>query len=399
MRLGIDRLLTEKNLRDELGKRRLSLVAHPASVTSSLEHSMNALRREGFNVTSAFGPQHGLRGEKQDNMVESDDFHDAESGVPVFSLYGKSRRPTDAAMATFDVCLFDLQDVGTRIYTFLTTLRYMMEACARHKKTLWVLDRPNPAGRSVEGSLLQSGWESFVGAGPFPMRHGMTLGECALWFKDDLNLDLDLKVVEMKDYRMDAGPFYGWPAELSWVNPSPNAASPHMAKAFPGSVMIEGTHLSEARGTTKPLEMMGAPDIDILKVLKRMESFAPDWMKGAKIRPCYFEPTFHKHAKSLCQGFQIHTDHPSYQHEVFKPYRLVSLFFKAIRLEQPGYEIWRNFPYEYEVDRLAIDLINGGPTMREWVDNKSATAADFEKLLAVDEQVWLQTSKKFHLYS
>ncbi|MBX3032828.1 MAG: DUF1343 domain-containing protein [Bdellovibrionaceae bacterium] len=397
MKFGLDRLLTEDSFKKELEGKRLSLVAHPASVTSDLRHSVDALFAAGYNLVSAFGPQHGLRGEKQDNMIETDDFVDPQYRIPVFSLYGKSRRPTDEAMATFDVCLFDLQDVGTRIYTFLTTLRYMMEACARHGKTLWILDRPNPAGRPVEGSLLRPGWESFVGAGPFPMRHGLTLGECALWFRDHLKLNLDLRVIEMTGYAPEKGPGYGWPAELSWVNPSPNAASVNMARCFPGTVMLEGTHLSEARGTTKPLEMAGASDISIMKILKRMESLASEWMRGALIRPCYFEPTFHKHQKQLCEGFQIHTDHPSYRHEEFRPYRLFALFFKALRLESPDYPIWRDFPYEYETERLAIDLINGGPQLREWVDDRSSTAADFEKILQPDESAWRESSRH-HLY-
>lgn len=396
MQLGIDRLLSEVALRRELEGKKISLVAHPASTTSSLVHSLNALKAAGVNVVSAFGPQHGVKGDKQDNMMETMDELDPEFGIPVFSLYGTVRRPTDESMGTFDVCLFDIQDVGTRIYTFLTTLRYMMEACAKHGKTLWVLDRPNPAGRPVEGSLLRPGWESFVGAGPCPMRHGLTLGECALWFKAHLKLNLDLKIVEMKGY--DPERTSGWPSQLAWVNPSPNAASVNMARAYPGTVMLEGTTLSEARGTTKPLEMVGASDIRILKVLKRMESFAPEWMGGAKIRPCYFEPTFHKHERKLCEGFQVHTDHPSYNHSQFKPYRLISLFFKAVRLEYPAYEIWRNFPYEYEFDRLAIDVINGGPQLREWVDDVSATAADFERILVPDEAAWTASSKAFHLY-
>lgn len=398
MKLGIDRLLSEPALKSDLGDRRLAVVAHPASVTSNLEFSVAALLTGGFRVVSAFGPQHGLRGEKQDNMIETEDFKDPEFGIPVFSLYGTSRRPTAAAMASFDVCLFDLQDVGTRIYTFLTTLRYMMEACAEHGKTLWILDRPNPAGRPVEGSLLRPGWESFVGAGPFPMRHGMTLGECALWFQEHLQLDVDLRVIEMKDYDPEAAPFYGWPSELSWVNPSPNAASPHMPKTFPGTVMLEGTTLSEARGTTRPLEMLGASDIKIQKILKRMESLAPEWMKGCILRPCFFEPTFHKHEKKLCEGFQIHVDHPSYQHHAFRPYRLIALFFKALRLESASYPIWRNFPYEYEFERLAIDLINGGPELREWVDDPKATVDSFEKMLLKDETEWAESSKRFWLY-
>lgn len=395
---GLDVLLQDQKLKEQLKGKRVSLVAHPASVTYGMEHSLAALLQNDINVVSAFGPQHGLRGEKQDNMVESDDFLDPVYKIPVYSLYGKTRRPTAAAMATFDVCLFDLQDVGTRIYTFLTTLRYMMEACSEHKKTLWVLDRPNPAGRPVEGHFLRTGWESFVGAGPFPMRHGLTLGECANWFKDHMKLNLDLKVIGMQNYKINEAPYFGWPADRAWINPSPNVATPHMPKIFPGSVMVEGATLSEGRGTTRALELMGAPDIDIEKVLKRMRSISEKWMQGAIIRPCFFEPTFHKHQGKLCQGFQVHVDHPSYKHEDFKPYRLTALFFKAIRLEYTDYQIWRDFGYEYEFDRLAIDLINGSPELREWVDNKSATAEDFEKVLVKDENTWRSSYKKYWLY-
>ena len=398
MKLGLDSLLSNESLLGELKGRRVNVVAHPASVTSDLEFSVAALRRRGVNVVSAFGPQHGLRGEKQDNMVETEDFIDPEFGIPVFSLYGESRRPTDQAMKTFDVCLFDLQDVGTRIYTFLTTLRYLMEACANHGKTLWILDRPNPAGRPIEGSLLRQGWESFVGAGPFPMRHGLTMGECAIWFKKYLRLDIELKVVKMIDYRPSEGPFYGWPLELSWVNPSPNVATPHMPKCYPGTVMLEGTTLSEARGTTRPMEMVGASDLPMTEILQRMKALAPQWMEGALIRPCYFEPTFHKHEKKLCAGFQIHIDHPKYKHEIFRPYRLIALFFKAIRLENPEYSLWRNFPYEYELDRLAIDLINGGPELRAWVDDPRASVDVFESSLQRDERSWEEEVQSLYLY-
>ncbi|MEY4616048.1 MAG: hypothetical protein RJB66_1008 [Pseudomonadota bacterium] len=396
--LGIDQLLTNSELKDQLKNKKLAFVGHPASVTKDLTHSLNALVEQKFNVVCAYGPQHGMRGEKQDNMIESEDYLDPELKIPVFSLYGSSRRPSEESLKLFDICLFDLQDVGTRIYTFLTTLRYMMEGCAKAKKALWILDRPNPAGRPIEGTLLREGWESFVGAGPFPMRHGMTLGECALWFKDFLKLDIDLKVIKMQDYNPDAAPYFGWPSELSWVNPSPNAATPHMAKTFPGTVMIEGTHLSEGRGTTHPLELLGASDIDIHRILKKMKTLAPEWTQGCIIRACYFEPTFHKHQKTLCQGFQIHVDHPTYNHYQFKPYRLVALFFKALRLEYPGYQIWKQFAYEYEHDRLAIDLINGSPLLREWVDDKNGTVADFEKANLIDERAWKESTAKYLLY-
>jgi uncharacterized protein YbbC (DUF1343 family) len=398
VKLGIDKLLEDKNLKAEIGSRKLSLVAHPASVTSNLTHSLNALVDACFNVVSAYGPQHGMRGEKQDNMIESEDYLDPELKIPVFSLYGTSRKPTKESLQLFDICLFDLQDVGTRIYTFLTTLRYMMEACAQEKKSLWILDRPNPAGRPIEGMLLKPGWESFVGAGPFPMRHGLTMGECALWFQKNLNLNLDLKIIKMDHYNPTVAPYFGWPSELSWINPSPNAANPHMAKIFPGTVMIEGTHLSEGRGTTRPLELLGASDIDMPKILTTMQNLAPQWLQGVLLRTCYFEPTFHKHQKQLCSGFQMHVDHPKYQHENFKPYRIVSLFFKALRMEYPDYQIWRKFDYEYESDRLAIDLINGSSLLREWVDDKSSKVSDFENINLKDELFWRETSKEFHLY-
>lgn len=397
-KLGIDRLLSEPILKEELSNKKISLVAHPASVTSTLKHSLNALIENNFNVVSAYGPQHGMRGEKQDNMIESDDYLDPDFQIPVFSLYGAFRKPTKESLQLFDVCLFDLQDIGTRIYTFLTTLRYMMEACSKENKSLWILDRPNPAGRPIEGMLLQEGWESFVGAGPLPMRHGLTIGECALWFKKHLNLNLELKVIAMKNYFPHEGPYYGWPLDLSWVNPSPNVATPHMTKSYPGTVMIEGTHLSEGRGTTRPLEMIGAPDINLNQILKTMYKIAPQWMEGAFIRTCFFEPTFHKHQKKLCHGFQIHVDHNMYQHNLFKPYRLISIFLKSLRLSNPDYLIWRQFDYEYETDRMAIDLINGGPTLRNWVDEKTTQTGDLESIVLRDEQNWKAVQEEIKIY-
>jgi uncharacterized protein YbbC (DUF1343 family) len=217
MMLGIERLLVDRDLRAPLEGKRVALVAHPASVTSHLKHSLDALSEcDDIRVTAAFGPQHGLRGDKQDNMIESPDFIDPEHEIPVFSLYGEVRRPTGQSMSTFDTVLIDLQDVGCRIYTFITTLLYMLEAAAEHKKSVWVLDRPNPAGRPIEGLTLREGYESFVGAGPVPMRHGLTLGELGKWFVDHFKLDVDYRVIEMEGYRPDEGPGFGWPAERIW---------------------------------------------------------------------------------------------------------------------------------------------------------------------------------------
>jgi uncharacterized protein YbbC (DUF1343 family) len=399
MKNGIDRLLTEPELCHALVGKRVALLAHPASVTQDLTHSLDALTAIGdINVTAAFGPQHGLRGDKQDNMMESPDFIDPIHGIPVFSLYGEVRRPTDSMMDSFDVILIDMQDLGCRIYTFITTLRYVLEAAAQHGKIVWVLDRPNPAGRPVEGLTLRDGWESFVGAGPMPMRHGLTLGEMGLWFIDHFNMNVDYRVIEMQGYNIDEAPGYGWPIDRIWINPSPNAPNLPMARAYAGTVMLEGATLSEGRGTTRPLELFGAPDIDARLVIAEMQRFAPQWLAGCILRECWFEPTFHKHEKNLCNGVQIHCEGPNYNHDTFNPWRIQALAFKAIRNLYPEYGMWRDFPYEYEFGKLPIDVINGGPQLREWVDNPSSTPNDLDTITLPDEAAWLELRKKYLLY-
>jgi len=397
---GIDRLLAEPELRRPLTGRRVALLAHPASVTSGLEHSLDALAAlADLQVTAALGPQHGLRGDKQDNMVESPDFQDPAHGVPVFSLYGEVRRPTAAMLDTFDVLLVDLQDLGCRIYTFITTLRYVLEAAAQHGKAVWVLDRPNPIGRPVEGLALRAGWESFVGAGPMPMRHGLTLGELGHWFVRTLRLDVDYRVIEMRGWQPEAAPGYGWPlGERTWINPSPNAPNLWMARCYPGTVMLEGTTLSEGRGTTRPLELFGAPDLDSSLWLAEMQRLAPQWLRGCRLRPCWFEPTFHKHVGRLCAGLQVHVEDATYDHAAFQPWRLQALAFKALRRLRPGYELWRDFPYEYEHGRLAIDLINGSELLRHWVDDPAAAPSDLDALATADERAWREEREGLLLY-
>ncbi len=395
---GIDRLLADPALLKPLAGQRVALVAHPASVTADLTHSLDALVVAGVNVTAAFGPQHGLRGDKQDNMVESPDFDDPVHGVPVFSLYGEFRRPTGQAMGTFDTVLIDLQDLGCRIYTFITTLRYMLEAAAEHGKSVWVLDRPNPAGRPVEGLMLRTGWESFVGAGPMVMRHGLTMGEMGQWFVDTLKLDVDYRVIKMDGWQPDTAPGYGWPADRVWINPSPNAPNINMARAYAGTVMLEGATLSEGRGTTRPLELFGAPDIDAKAVIAAMLEIAPQWLDGCKLRDIWFEPTFHKHVGSLCNGVHIHADGPWYDHAVFQPWRVQALGFKAIRALDPNYDLWRDFPYEYELGKLPIDVINGSPLLREWVDDGAATADDLDAMTRCDEAAWRESAGAVNLY-
>ncbi len=395
---GIDRLLAEPELRRPLQGKRVALLAHPASVTKELNHSLDALFEAGVNVSAVFGPQHGVRGDLQDNMMESPDFTDPTYGIPVFSLYGEVRRPTGQSMSTFDVLLFDLQDLGCRIYTFITTLLYVLEAAAEHGKSVWVLDRPNPVGRPVEGLKLRPGWESFVGAGPLPMRHGLTLGELGSWFVDHFDLDVDYRVIEMDGWKPDADPGFGWPAERVWINPSPNAPNVNMARAYAGTVMLEGTTLSEGRGTTRPLELFGAPDLEPGKLLSAMERLAPDWVRGCRLRDCYFQPTFHKHVGELCRGIFIHADGPFYVHEEFRPWRLQALGFKAIRAIHPDYELWRDFPYEYVFDKLAIDVINGSELLRQWVDDPEAAPADLDAVTIPDERAWEEERRRFLIY-
>lgn len=392
LKFGIDRLLEDATLRRPLAGKRLALLAHPASVTANLTHSLDALAAvPQLRLSAALGPQHGLRGDKQDNMIESEDYLDPRHGIPVYSLYGRVRRPTGAMLDSFDVLLIDLQDVGCRVYTFITTLRYLLEDCAAHHKAVWILDRPNPAGRPVEGLLLDAGWESFVGAGALPMRHGLTMGELARWFVSTLRLDVELRVIEMQGWEPDAPPGYGWPLGLrAWVNPSPNAPNLSMARCYAGTVMVEGTHLSEGRGTTRPLELLGAPDLDAAALIAEVQRFAPQWLAGCTLRDCWFEPTFHKHAGKLCHGVQIHVADSGYDHNAFRPWRLVAALLKAVRAQQPHASLWREFPYEYEHGRLAFDLINGGPRLRHWIEDAGAGAEELDALATQDERSWKQ---------
>lgn len=399
MKTGIDRLLADPALLAQLKGRRVALVAHPASVTSDLQHSLDALIAAGGTISSAFGPQHGLKGDKQDNMVETADEMDPHYGIPIFSLYGEVRRPTGQMMTSADVFLFDLQDLGCRIYTFVTTLLYLLEEAAKAGKEVWVLDRPNPAGRPVEGTLLVPGQESFVGAAPMPMRHGLTMGEMGHWFIEHFSLDVAYRVVAMEGWRPDEDSSWGWPTSRLWINPSPNAANVNMARCYAGTVMLEGTTLSEGRGTTRPLEVLfGAPDIDAKAVLAEMHRLAPEWLAGCAIRECWFEPTFHKHAGKLCNALMIHAEAGFYEHHAFKPWRLQALAFKAIRRLNPSYPLWRDFPYEYELSRLAIDVINGGPSLRQWVDDSAATPHDLDVMTSHDEAAWVQMVRGHLLY-
>lgn len=395
---GINQLLNSSSETDYLKRKRCALVAHPASVTAELGHSLDALFAAGIDIKVAFGPQHGMRGDKQDNMIETSDFLDPTHQITVISLYSEHRRPTENMLTNLDVILFDLQDIGCRIYTYIATLKYFMEACDNNNIEIWVLDRPNPAGRPTDGLRLEPGANSFVGCDELPTRHGLTMGELALWFKATNNLSTRLKIITMADYYPEEKSNYGWPALTSWVNPSPNASSVNMARCFSGTVLLEGTTLSEGRGTTIPLEIIGAPDFPANEILALLKEQAPHWLAGVQLRPCYYEPTFHKHQGKLCHGIQIHTGSEQYNHDQFKPYRFIAGCLKALRQISPDYPIWRDFYYEYESDRLAIDVINGGPALRLWVDNPAANFTDFDQLIDTQVQAWLAERTPYLLY-
>jgi uncharacterized protein YbbC (DUF1343 family) len=231
-----------------------------------------------------------------------------------------------------------------------------------------------------------------------PMRHGLTLGELGQWFIDHFKLDVDYRVIEMQGWKPDEAPGFGWPPERVWINPSPNAANLNMARAYAGTVMLEGTTLSEGRGTTRALELFGAPDLEPARILAEMQSLAPDWLAGCKLRDVTFQPTFHKHAGEMCRGLFIHAEGPFYDHEAFKPWRLQALAFKAIRRLYPDYDLWRDFAYEYEFDKLAIDVINGSPLLREWVDDADSAPGDLDTITIPDERAWEEERKPFLIY-
>lgn len=400
MQLGIEVLRASPALLKKLKGKRLGVVAHPASLDRKLMHTVDALAgTSGLKVTCAFGPQHGIRGDVQDNMIESDDFEDPKLHIPIFSLYGKVRKPTEEMWDACDVVLYDLQDVGSRIYTYVATLLYLLQGAAERGKSVWVLDRPNPAGRPIEGTLLRPGFETFVGCAPIPMRHGLTMGELAEWMVDHFKLEVDLTVVAMKGYKPNAKPGLGWPVgELPWINPSPNIPNLYSCRVFPGMVLLEGTHLSEGRGSTRPFEMVGCPDFRAEAILAEMKKLAPKWLGGAPVRTCFFEPTFHKHQGKLCEGFFLHTDSAEYKHAAFQPYRWTAVMLKAYRNLHPDAPLWREFPYEYITDILPFDALTGGDELRAWVDDPAAKTADLERLLAKDESAWRKSSAKYLRY-
>ena len=343
---------------------KVGAVVHPASVLPGLQHTADALfNRRNFKLVSLFGPQHGARGEKQDNMIESEFYRDPDTGIPVHSLYGATRRPTEAMMQDLDLLLFDLQDAGTRVYTFIYTMAYCMEACAQWGKRMVVLDRPNPInGRQVEGNLLNEGYRSFVGLYPIPMRHGMTTGELAQFFNAEFNIRCDLTVIQMEGWRRN---YWFDQTGLPWVQPSPNLPTLDSATVYPGSVLIEGTNLSEGRGTTRPFELIGAPYINSRSYAEKLNALN---LPGVLFRPVSFQPTFQKWAGEMCGGIQLHVNN----RESFEPYLAgIALMSVARELAPESFE-WRTPPYEYEYEKLPIEILCGNYDLPKQIWNRDS---------------------------
>jgi len=353
---GLTRLLASRQLEGL----RVGLVCNPASVDAHIDHAADLVfRAPGVTLAALFGPQHGFRSDLQDNMIESAHASDAIRRVPVYSLYSDTREPTAEMMAGLDVLVVDLQDVGARIYTFIYTMANCLRAARRHGIPVIVCDRPNPIGGvDVEGPMLEAGYESFVGLFPIPMRHGMTIGELARLFNEAFGMGADLRVEKAAGWTRD---MYFDRTGLPWVMPSPNMPTLDTAIVYPGAVLFEGTQLSEGRGTTKPFEYLGAPWIDAEHVAEDLNALELD---GVTFRPIVFEPTFQKHARVTCGGCQIHvTDRRTFR-PVLAGVAVMGQFHRA----NPSRFAWRQPPYEYEHEKMPIDILAGSPALRRQIE-------------------------------
>jgi uncharacterized protein YbbC (DUF1343 family) len=354
VKTGLD--LIEKNWPKRLRGVRAGLLVHPASVNNRIEHTVTVcMKSSKYRVTALFGPQHGIRGETQDNMIEWEGFCDPATKLPVFSLYGHTRKPEPSMLEDIDVMVIDIQDVGSRYYTFIWTMELCMQACNAMRKAVMVLDRPNPiGGRLTEGPVLEMGYASFVGQRPLPVRHGMTAGEIGNYLQAAFYPDLDYYVIPMQGWERNK-----WFDEtgLPWVMPSPNMPALDTAIVYPGMCLLEGTNLSEGRGTTRPFEVFGAPFISPETLVNRLKEFR---LPGVIFRPLFFNPTFQKHAGILCGGSQIHiTDRNR-----FRPFRTGVAILKAVHDLYPEDFEWKQPPYEYETVKMPIDILAGTNRLR-----------------------------------
>lgn len=358
MKTGLEVLL-ESRL-SLLDGARVGLIVNPASINSRFIHAADLFHKdERINLTALFGPQHGIRGETQDDMIEWQSFTDRRTGLPAYSLYGETRKPTAEMLADVDALVFDVQDVGTRVYTFVYTMALAMQAAGESGRRFIVLDRPNPInGLQIEGNIHERAFSSFVGMFPIPMRHGMTVGELAMMFKGEFGINCDLEVIKMEGWRRSM-----WFEEtgLPWIMPSPNIPTVDTTVVYPGAVMIEGTNISEARGTTRPFEIIGAPFIDPHALVSEL---GKDKLPGAVFRPMHFQPTFHKFGGEICGGIQIHVT----GRDQFKPVATGVAVINAIRRLNPASFSWKQPPYEYVFDHLPFDAITGTSGLRGQIE-------------------------------
>ncbi len=387
VRLGIERLLDGAD-RALIKGQRVGLVCNPASVDSRLVHASDRLAAGDWTLTALFGPQHGFRSDLQENMIESPHGQDAKRRVPVYSLYSETREPTADMLADVDVLVVDLQDVGTRIYTYIYTMANCLRAARQHGVRVVVCDRPNPInGEDVEGALLDPGYASFVGQFAIPMRHGLTIGEAARLFNDHFGINAAVDVVPMDGWTRS---MYYDETGLPWVLPSPNIPTLDSAIVYPGGVLFEGTPLSEGRGTTRPFEIIGAPWIDGERFAEAMNRRG---LPGVHFRPVFFEPTFHKHAQRPCGGCQVHvTDRSTY-----RSLRVAVEMLEEFRREGPGQPLWRDPPYEYETVKPPIDILYGSDRLRRGID-AGETAASLANDWPRHEDAFRELRRKFLLY-
>jgi uncharacterized protein YbbC (DUF1343 family) len=384
---GIDKLLTDE--RQLIAGRRVGLVCNPASVDASFKHTADRLFEDpDVTLTALFGPQHGYRSDLQDNMIETPHGRDCRRQVPIFSLYSDTREPTADMLRGLDVLIVDLQDVGTRVYTFVYTMANCMRAAARYGVPVVVCDRPNPiGGEQVEGARLRDPWTSFVGQFPIPMRHGMTIGELARLFNEEFGIGAELEVVALEGWRRS---MYHDETGLPWVIPSPNLPTLDSAVVYPGAVLVEGTQLSEGRGTTRPFELIGAPWVDGERLADQMNRRD---LPGVHFRAAFFEPTFQKHAKRTCGGCQIHV----LDRAAFAPLRTAVELIDEFRRENPDRFAWREPPYEYEHEKEPIDILYGSDRLRRTLDEDD----DVRRLVdswQADEEDFRRQRKPFLLY-
>jgi uncharacterized protein YbbC (DUF1343 family) len=383
--LGSDRLLAS----DRLNGRRIGLVCNPASVDASLRHIADRLTTHpSAKLAAIFGPQHGFRSDVQDNMIETEHAHDEVRRVPVYSLYSETREPTPEMLRDLDVLMIDLQDVGVRIYTYIYTMANCLKAARKHGLKVIVCDRPNPiGGAQVEGMTLVPGFESFVGMFPIPMRHGMTIGELARLFNDEFGLGADLEVIPMGGWRRD---MYFDATGLTWIISSPNIPTVDTTTVYPGGVLLEGTNVSEGRGTTRPFELVGVPWVVADRFADAMNRRQ---LPGVFFRPALFEPTFHKHAGKGCAGCQVHV----LNRQTFRAVEAGVALLEAFRASDPGQFQWKQPPYEYEFERLPIDCLAGSSELRKQIE-AGMTARQIAQSWEMPVQKFLQTRAKFLLY-